>query len=153
MPAARNAACVGRRVARFQNQQRQPFVAFEEIAVVGAEQFREAVAAELVRLGQRQQFDEAAGKLDDVVVRAPRVAVARADGEAEAAIERGGGVEIAHRMDDMVEAARHGMAPIATSSAPAVHDAAIARAKQNRPRVARRYNRAPAADQRPICRI
>jgi hypothetical protein len=35
------------------------------------------------------------------------MAIARADGEAEAAIKRGGRVEIAHGMDDMVETAGH----------------------------------------------
>jgi hypothetical protein len=85
-------------------------VALEEIAGVGAEQNREAVGAELVRFGQCQQFDEAAGELHDVVMRAPWVAVARADGKTEIAIERGRGVEITHSMNDMVEAARHGHA-------------------------------------------
>ena len=82
-------------------------MALEKIAGIGAEQSREAVGAELVRFGKRQQLDKAARELHDVVVRAPWVTVARADGKAETAIERGGGIEIAHRMNDMVEAARH----------------------------------------------
>ena len=48
-----------------------------------------------------------AGKLDDGVMRAPGMPVARADGEAEAAIKLRRRVEIAHGMDDMVEAAGH----------------------------------------------
>jgi hypothetical protein len=40
-------------------------------------------------------------------MRAPWVAIARTDGEAEATIKRSGRVEIAHGMNDMVEAARH----------------------------------------------
>ena len=36
------------------------------------------------------------------------MAIARADGEAEAAIERGGRVEIAHGVDDVIDAAGHG---------------------------------------------
>ena len=47
------------------------------------------------------------GKLDEVVLRAPRMPVAGADGEAEPPIESGGRVEIAHGMNDMVETARH----------------------------------------------
>ena len=60
-------------------------------------------------IGDRQQLDEGAGELDDVVLRPPgaRMAVARADLKAEPPIELGGRVEIAHRVDDMVEAARH----------------------------------------------
>ena len=61
------------------------------------------------RVGDRQQLDEGAGKLNDVVLRAPisRMAIARADLKAEPRIERGGGVEVAHRMNDVVEAAGH----------------------------------------------
>jgi hypothetical protein len=82
-------------------------VTFEEIAGICTKQSREAIDAELVRLGQRQQFDEAAGELNDVVMRAPRVAIAGADREAEVAVKRGGGGEIVHGMYDMVEATRH----------------------------------------------
>ena len=65
-------------------------MALEKIAGVGSEQPREAVGAKLVRFSQRQQFDEATRELDNVVMRAPWVAIARTDGEAETAIERGG---------------------------------------------------------------
>jgi hypothetical protein len=57
----------------------------------------------------RQEFNERAGKLDDVIPRAPfrRVTVARADLKAKPAVQRHGRVEVIDRMDDMVEAARH----------------------------------------------
>src|ERR1700730_9686877 len=55
----------------------------------------------LLRLGHRQQFDEEARQLDQVIVRAPRMLVARAHTEAEATIKLGRGLEIAHGMDDM----------------------------------------------------
>src|SRR5262249_37239901 len=54
-----------------------------------------------------QRFDEKAGRLDQVIVSAPRMLVARADGEAEPTIELGRRLEIAHRMDDVVDAAGH----------------------------------------------
>jgi len=79
----------------------------DEIAIGGPEQPREAVAAELVGLGERQQLDEEAGQLDDAVVRAPVVPVARADDETEPLVQRPARVEVAHRVNDMVEAARH----------------------------------------------
>ena len=41
-------------------------------------------------------------------MRAPGVAIARTDREAKAAIVVRGGVEIAYRVNDMVDAARHG---------------------------------------------
>ncbi len=106
--AARKAASSARRVLRFQNEQRQTFVTFDKIAGVSAEQFREAIVAELVGLGQRQQLDEKAGELHDGIMRAPGVAVARADLKAEPAIKRGRRVKIAHGMNDVIEAAGHG---------------------------------------------
>ena len=63
---------IGARILRFQNEHREPLAALEEIAVVGAEQNRKSVGAELVRLGQRQQLDEKARQLHDVIMRAPR---------------------------------------------------------------------------------
>ena len=55
----------------------------------------------------REQLEEEPRKLDDVIMGAPGMPVARPDGKAEAAIEPGRRVEIADRMDDMVEAAGH----------------------------------------------
>ena len=98
---------VGLGVVRLQDHQRQPLPAFEEVAGIGAEQTREAVVAELVRLGQRQQLDEEAGQLHEVIMGAPRVPVAGADGEAEAGVKVGGGGEIAHRMHTVIEPAGH----------------------------------------------
>ena len=56
-----------------------------------------------------REFDEKTRKLNDMVLRAPgrRMAIARTDRKADARIERGRGVEIGHRMHDMIEAARH----------------------------------------------
>ena len=58
----------------------------KEVAVEFSEQFRKSVVAELFRLGHRQHFNEKARKLHDVIVRAPGMAVARADGKSEAPI-------------------------------------------------------------------
>ena len=105
--ALRESRDVGVGVLRFQNEQRQAFMPLGEVARIGGKQGREAVAAKLVRLGQRQKFDEEARQLNDVIMRAPGMTVARADGKAELAIKFGGGVEIAHRMHHVVETARH----------------------------------------------
>ena len=99
----------------FQHHHGQSLVARQERLVDAPEQHREIVAAELVGFRDRQHFDEVAGELDDVVVGPPGVAVARADGEAHAAIEGRSGVEVAHGMDDMVEAAGHGLRLLSTS--------------------------------------
>ena len=80
----------------------------QEAAIEIAEQRREAFAAQHIRLGDRQQLQEESRELDDMVVRAPGMAVARADRKARAAIEIRCGVEIAHGMDDVVETAGHG---------------------------------------------
>ena len=42
-----------------------------------------------------------------MVVCPPRMAIARAHGKAESAIKVGGGIKIAHRMDNMIETAGH----------------------------------------------
>src|SRR5713226_8936274 len=98
---------VGNGVAALEDHERQPLLFFQEDPVEGAEQRREGVAAELLGLRHGQELDEEARQLDDMIVGAPGMPVARADGEAEPAIERGRGVEVAHGMDDMVEAAPH----------------------------------------------
>jgi hypothetical protein len=104
LPKARR---VRRGVVAFEDHQRKPLLIFQKEPVEGAEQRREAVASELLGFRHGQQFDEESGKLHEVVVGAPRMPVARSDGEAEPVIELGGRVEIAHRMDHMVEAAGH----------------------------------------------
>ena len=73
---------VRNRIGAFQDQERKSLLLFQEQAVERAEQRREPVGAELLRLGD-EQLDEEARQLDDMVVRAPGVAVARADREAE----------------------------------------------------------------------
>jgi hypothetical protein len=60
-----------------------------------------------VGLADGQQLDEKAIELDDAIVGAPRMAIARADDEAEPLIERRRRVEVVHRMNDMVESPRH----------------------------------------------
>src|SRR6478672_9729112 len=72
-----------------------------------AKQVRKAVGAQVFRLRHGEQFDEKSRKLDDVIVSAPRMPVARTDGEAEPTIEPGRPLEIAHRMDHMIKTAGH----------------------------------------------
>ena len=59
-------------------------------------------------ISERQQFDEAAGKLDDAIFGPPcrRMPVARSDGKAQPLIERSRGIEVAHGVNDVVKAAR-----------------------------------------------
>src|SRR5260221_14741832 len=56
-----------------------------------------------------QQFDERARQLNNMVLCSPsgRVTIARADLKAETAIKIDCGIEIAHRVNDMVEATGH----------------------------------------------
>jgi hypothetical protein len=56
-----------------------------------------------------QQLDERARQLDDMVLCSPsaRMTVARADLKAETTIKIDCGIEIVHRVNDMVEAAGH----------------------------------------------
>ena len=72
-------------------------------------------------LAYRDQFDEGARKLDDPVLGAPGMPVARADLEAEALIEVSGLVEIMDGNDEMVDPAGHQLfpvvAPVKTSGA------------------------------------
>ena len=98
------------RAAAFQRQHGKALAARQEIAVERAERkMPRAVRHGPRRVAEAEQFQIDAGQLDDVIFRAPlrRMTVARADGEAQPPIEIGGGVEIAHRMHDVVEAARH----------------------------------------------
>ena len=110
MPAALKSAAsaTASRLSRISSD--RPFLARQEGLVEARKQLRETVGAELVGLGHRQQLDEEARKLDEVIVRAPGMPVARADRKAEPPVEIGGRVEIAHRVDDVVEAARHRVA-------------------------------------------
>jgi hypothetical protein len=83
-------------------------VPLHEIPIVSREQSAKAIVADLVRLGERQQLNEEAGQLDNVIVRAPWVPVARADRKAQAPIKIGCGVEIAHGVNNMIQSAGHG---------------------------------------------
>ena len=78
-PGGGEIARVGARVMAFQHQEGEPFPALEKGLVEAAEQRRKALAAELFRLRDRQQLDEESGQLDDVVVGAPGMPVARPD--------------------------------------------------------------------------
>src|SRR4029077_19742085 len=108
-PDRRRAKTCGVRcgVFAFEDEQREPLLVLEKDSVEGAEQRREAIVPKLLWFGHGQQFDEEARQLDQVIVRAPRMLVARAHTEAEATVKLGRGLEIAHGMDDMVEAAGH----------------------------------------------
>src|SRR5262249_52735113 len=94
-------------ILRFKNEQREALAARNEILIVRPEHRREAVGADLLPLCQCQQFNENAWQLNDVIVRPPWVPVARAYGEAKSPIEIGGGIEVAHGVDDMIETASH----------------------------------------------
>ena len=91
-------------------------MAIEKCLVEAAEQGGEAFAAELLGLGDRQQLDEETGQLDEVIVRAPGMAVARPDGETEGTVERCRRIEVAHRMNDMIKTARHGKLSLVPNS-------------------------------------
>ena len=105
---SRERACIGCSIGAFENQQREPLARLQEAPVEIAEQNRDAIVAELRRLRHRQHLDEEAWQLHDVIMRAPGVAVARADREAKPPVQIGAGIEIAHGMDDVIEAPGHG---------------------------------------------
>src|SRR5262245_2502757 len=88
-----------------------------EIPIVSRKQSGKAIVADLLRLGERQQLNEEARQLDNMIVRAPRMSVARADCKTQAAIEIGCGVEIAHRVNNMIQSAWHGRHVIPDGSA------------------------------------
>jgi hypothetical protein len=98
---------VSARIAAFEEQHRQALAVSEERLVKPAEQGGEPVGSQFFRLGHGQQLDEEAGKLNDVIVGASRMAIARPNREAELAMELGSGVEIAHGVDDVIETAGH----------------------------------------------
>src|SRR5205807_7274564 len=94
-------------IGAVEQQEGESFASRQKRLVEAAEMRREAVAAELLRLRHREQFDEETRQLNHLVVRSPRMPIASADGEAEPAIKLCPGVEVAHGMDDVIEAARH----------------------------------------------
>src|SRR5262249_35573206 len=99
---------IGLRIFSFEYQHRQPLPAREEVAGEGAERdHARGRCRDLLRFPDREQLDEEPGKLDDAVVRAPWMAVARPDRKAEARVELPGGVEVAHHVHEMIEPARH----------------------------------------------
>src|SRR5262249_59522397 len=73
---------VSRHILALQHHEGETLLALEEDAVKGAEQRRETLAFELLGLDHRQQFDEEARKLNEVIVRTPSMAVARPRPEA-----------------------------------------------------------------------
>ncbi len=60
------------------------------------------------RLAHRDELDEHAGKLNDAIVRAPWMLVARAHREAERRIALAHSIEVVHRMNDVIEPAWNG---------------------------------------------
>src|SRR6195256_2669931 len=100
------------RVAGVEDQHRESLARSEKVAVEGAEGKRAgAVRHDLLRLGDLKDFDVAILQLHNSVVGAPRMAVARADGKAGAAIKFRRPVEIADGVHDMVETVRHPARP------------------------------------------
>ena len=84
------------------------FARCREVAVERAERKGpRAMRRNLCGLADLKQLDERGRKLDDAVMCAPRMLVARAYVEAKPPIKIGGGIEVAHGMDDMIEAASH----------------------------------------------
>src|SRR4029079_18934911 len=88
---AREQAGILGNIGAFEKQHCQALAARQRVAMERAEMSSEAdvfgIALQQFRLGDGQQFDVEAIELDQVVVCAPRMAVARADREAELAIE------------------------------------------------------------------
>lgn len=101
---------VGPRLETFEHQHRKPLPARQCVAVERAERKGpRPVLGDPRGLRDGEQFDKAAGKLDDPVLGSPRrrMPVARADVETDRPIQRRCGVEIMHRMNDVIDAARH----------------------------------------------
>jgi hypothetical protein len=96
---------IGISVLRLQDKERQAFVPLREIPIVSREQSGKAVVADLVRLGERQQLNEEARQLDDMIMSAPWVLVTRADGKTQTAIEIGCGAKIAHCVNNVIQPA------------------------------------------------
>src|SRR6266700_2334148 len=100
------------RVARVEDQHRESLARSEKVAVEGAEGKRAgAVRLDLLGLGDLKDFNVAILQLHNSVMGAPRMAVARADGKAGAAIKFRRRVEIADGVHDMVETVRHPARP------------------------------------------
>jgi hypothetical protein len=96
------------RTPALQHQHREPLVAREEIAAKAGEgKGAGRGGGYQVSLTHTEKFDENASKLHDIIVRAPGMAIAAADREAGATIEFCGRVEIADRVNDMVETVGH----------------------------------------------
>ena len=94
-------------VPALEREHRKAVAARNGIAIGDSEHAREPFADKFARLADRQDLDEEARQLHDVIVRPPRMQIARADREAGAAIEVCRRIEIADGMDDMIETARH----------------------------------------------
>ena len=67
---------------------------------------------------QADQFEKSAVELNDVIFRAPGMAIARADLEAEATIDFGLGGQIARGDDEMIYGARHKELPWRNATRP-----------------------------------
>ena len=97
---------IGGDVMTLQQQEREAVAARDGVAVRNPEMPRQPLPGQFVRRGDRQQFDEEAIELHDMVLRAPRVSIARADLKAGAGIEFRRRAQIAHGVSDVIEAAR-----------------------------------------------
>ena len=78
---------IGDRVATFEHDERKPLLLLEKQAVEGAEQRSKTFVSKLLGLGDGEQLEEASRKLNNMVVRAPGMAVARADREPEPSVQ------------------------------------------------------------------
>ena len=110
---------IGFRIVAAEGQHGEPFAAGEVIAHEGAEaEGARPVRRDAAPLPHGDQLDERAFELDEPVLRAPRMAVAGADLEAEPLVESGGHVEIANGDHQVVDAAwGHGSCPVGVSPA------------------------------------
>src|ERR1019366_9992982 len=61
-PGGSECARIGGGIMAFQHEEGEPFPALQKGLVEGAEQFRETLAGELLRLRDRQQLDEESGE-------------------------------------------------------------------------------------------
>src|SRR5205807_1997854 len=97
-------------VAALEHEHRKSFTASDEFPIERPEgKGAGAGGRNLVGLGDAEQLDEEAWKLDDAVVRPEWMMIARTDGEAEARIDYGRRVEVADGVNNVIETARHGM--------------------------------------------
>jgi EVE domain len=95
--------CLG--IDAFQHRHRHALAPRQRIAHKGTKgENMRLVRWDLARLGNRNQLQKGSGKLDDTVLRTPRVVIALANREAEAGIEIASGIKVTDTDDEMVKA-------------------------------------------------